>query len=134
MILRNKRREEASAATEQTFPLTEMQKFMLPTLTDPDCVLRFKQFFYQVQGLRIKPGVTPRRIERGLKKLAKRHDVLRLAFRKSEDSGEWRGTLLPVDDIKLTVEDYGTMSPEEERTLSWRMSSARARKGASAWT
>ena len=51
MILRNKRREEASAATEQTFPLTEMQKFMLPTLTDPDCVLRFKQFFYQVRQI-----------------------------------------------------------------------------------
>ena len=115
MILRNKRRQEEDTAAEQTFPLTEMQKFMLPTLTDPDCVLRFKQFLYQVQGLRIKPGVTPRRIERGLKKLAKRHDVLRLAFRKSEDTDEWRGVFVPVDDNKLTVEDYGTMSPEDLR-------------------
>lgn len=114
MILRKKARDDAEVAEIQTFPMTEMQKFMLPALTDPDCVRCFKQFFYQVQGLRIKPGITPRRIERGLKKLAKKHDVLRLAFRKSE-GGTWRGVLLPVDDIKLTVEDYGTMSPEDLR-------------------
>ena len=115
MILRAKSRDKgAGEAKTEAFPLTEMQKFMLPTLTDPDCVLRFKQFFYQVQGLRIKPGVPPRRIERGLKKLVKRHDVLRLAFRKSDD-GEWQGVLVDPDEIKLTVEDYGTMEPEALR-------------------
>ncbi len=115
MILRAKSRDKgAGEAKTDSFPLTEMQKFMLPTLTDPDCVLRFKQFFYQVQGLRIKPGAPPRRIERGLKKLVKRHDVLRLGFRKSED-GEWKGVLVDPDEITLTIEDYGTMEPEALR-------------------
>ena len=113
MIAVGRSADDTAAGTE-SFPLTEMQKFMLPTLTDPDCVLCFKQFFYQVQGIRIKPGISPRRLERGLKKLVKRHDMLRLVFRKAED-GEWRGVFLPPEDIKLTVEEYKGYSDAQMR-------------------
>ncbi|MEP5729524.1 MAG: condensation domain-containing protein [Sulfitobacter sp.] len=97
----------------ELLPITTTQAYLLDTLTDTDCMRPYKHYWTICEGLRIKPGVRPRRLERALKRLVQRHDNLRLAF--TYRKGKWVAFQREEDEITLKVEDYGDVSQEQMR-------------------
>ena len=98
-------------ATLASLPLTAAQKYYYPLLTDNECAPAFLSMFMISEGVRIQPGVSARRLQRALKRLVARHDVLRLRF--VEQGGQVRAHLAPEASVELNVRDYGQTSYED---------------------
>lgn len=112
MLGRKAKKAPVDDSTGATFPLTGIQAYMLRQLMHPDCIDAAKEYFMLTEGLRVTPPGSPRRLERAVKKIAKKHDILRGTFVQQED-GEWVLKIIPADDITLDVTDYGEVSREE---------------------
>lgn len=107
--------ERARGTRSNLLPPTATQSYLLPTMSHPDCSLSFKRLWMLYEGLRIKPGINPRRTERALKRMVRRHDILRLRF--VQTNGVWHAIMQDEDAITLKVEDHGDVSVEEMRRI-----------------
>ena len=66
-------------------------------------------------GIRVVPGLPPRKLQRAFKKLTARHQSLRL--RIVEHKGDWAAEVLPEHPVGLVVEEFGPLSREDQITV-----------------
>lgn len=109
-------KSDPSVQMTEVLPLTATQAAHYPMLADPDCSARFKAMMMISQAVRIQPGMRTRKLERALKKLVARHDVLRLRF--VETDGKLGAIFNPDDAIVLDLRDFGDVGEDKMRQIS----------------
>lgn len=120
IIRRDKSPQQPAPATESgeaaSFcQLTALQRYLVPALTDPACGLGFANTWVNSEAIRLRPAIGPRRVERAMQQLLRRHDVLRLHFLHKGDG--WIGRIRPAEELSLRVEDHAGATEEELQAI-----------------
>lgn len=87
----------------RSLPLTAYQESTVRFLVAPDCPDYAKQHQIVSFATLIKPSVSERRLNKALRQLVERHDVLRTSFVRKGNG--WRVIIREADDAKVTVRD-----------------------------
>ncbi len=96
---------------DEGLPITGWHHRMLSTCGDPACSDRFHEHMLINWAVQITPKADERRINRAFDQLCKRHDILRLSFKKK--NGSWQSKIAAKHPTGLLVQSCGEVSDTE---------------------
>ena len=96
---------------DEGLPITGWHHRMLSTCGDPDCSDNFHEHMLISWAVQITPTADERRLNRAFDKLCKRHDILRLSFKKK--NGSWQSKIADTHPTGLLVQSCGEVSDAE---------------------
>ncbi|MEP5730465.1 MAG: condensation domain-containing protein [Sulfitobacter sp.] len=97
------------------YPIRWIENLLISLALNPETT-RFHHDYMTVRwAVRVKPGLSPRRVHRAFDQLVARHDPLRLRF--VETIKGWKAEVLPRHPIGLIVEEHGPASPQEQQAI-----------------